>query len=248
MTIGEDLGLSLGKVLSRAAYLGSAFREARVFHPEGQILRGDAKVDCTNEGLRDFARSLVGPTLIRFSAAVWKDNESDFDLLGCALRFGWDPKNPLDDTSVQDLLLATFKSLAKLPFATLTTRTHHYLDNCFYSATPYQLLDLRGAEFRVTCESPLIKPMRSRAANLAKAIESNAACVLLEIKHKSLKDEWTRILNIQLIEQVNLSQEKLYFSPFNSVKGIQPIGFINFIRKHTYASSSAGRAHTKHLS
>lgn len=241
MTVREDLGLGFGKVLSAATYIGSALRDARIFHPEGELLRSVAEIETDDPLLKRVARKLSGPALLRFSAGIFRDEESHFDILGCALRLGWKPQKPLDEHGVQDLVLGTFKSILTLPFAPLTTNTHDYLANIYYSVTPYRAEQLGKVEFRLQGEGS--EQEGKRTDNLHKALEGDGGVMHLQIRREAWMATWEPLLTIRLQEVVTFPDERLFFTPFHDGKKIHPVGFINYIRKKTYDASRAGRLH-----
>lgn len=240
----ELAGLGAGLLLAPLASLVGQLRRARVFHPVGCTFR--AQIEAKSGLSADWAglaARLSGPALARFSGALWRGNFEVCDVLGVALRL-----RSSKDTSVelaasdQDLLFATIVSPFTMPFAPFTTNARDYLANKYWAVSPFEIGRSRHAKFRL---SPLKGYARSASSEprdhaLASAVERAHVPLQLEARY-TFQLKWHPLATVWLTEPLDLDQEALRFSPFQTGRGIVPSGFVHSLRRATYAASQRAR-------
>ena len=229
------------------AFAGSAVRDARVFHPEGELYR--AEVEAADGFIGGLGQRMAGPALVRLSAALWKDQRERPDILGAAIRFGWDPMLPLAVDGVQDLLLITSSRFWSIPASLLTTHVGDYLHNTYYSIVSFRT-DGIETEFRLIPRRGGQHIGPTRAARLADAAAKNEAIFTLQSRpaHRlpvsRRSRTWQPVATIRLVEKTCVNEKELLFTPFHAGRGIQPTGLANQVRRLTYPGSKLGRSGT----
>jgi hypothetical protein len=241
MRLSESVGMKLGGVLSPVTAMISRLRHARIFHPDGIVLR--AQVDALGQGgpLGRLAERLAGPALVRLSSAWWKGDKEWPDDLGCAVRFrGATDISPEPAPGDQDLLFATIRTpFTTLP-AVLTTNPHDFLANDYYAVSPFNVPELGSVKWRLV-SSGASPEAGSRRERLRRAVEEGRARLRLELRGPGAFKAWTPVAELHLIEFVELDQAALRFSPFRVGRGIEPRGLVHAMRAWTYARSQAAR-------
>ncbi len=240
MTLGERIGLVAGWALAPAAAAGSALRGARLFHPEGFVLRASVVADAVEEPLSSLAARLAGPALVRLSNAWWRHGREWPDVLGCAIRFGAGTDGaPEAAPGAQDLLLATISSPASLALGPLRTNPHDFLANVYRSAGPYRVHGVGRLEWRALPRQAGTGG-RTRRERLEQAIADGRAVLGLEAR-PGRRAPWRRVAQIYLVERADVDPEQLRFRPHRSGRGIEPAGFVNALRIGAYRASQAAR-------
>lgn len=246
-TITEALGLWLGYATGPMFGIVSLLRRARAFHPTGMVFHAMVKphqnVDST---YIELAKNLSGSALVRLSSSIWKHDTMLPDSLGCSISFRADKaQGSYPSEFGQDLILLTSKSLLFLPVYILTTQQSDFLANQYFSITSFRIADKHEkVKFRLTPQS--VQAMgRNRSERMIDALEKNKANFLLEIKSDAPTTSWIPLLDIRLDSVVDINQENLNFSPFRSVAGIEPAGFVNFLRDGPYVFSQFARSKLK---
>lgn len=248
MQIEKLIGDGLGSVVGGLCYVGSAGRGARFFHPEGEayVARVES-VPGIDSVAETFSQRLSGPGLVRMSAALWKGQREWPDILGAAIRFGWNPHAPLRTDGTQDLLLITAKHFWTLPWALLITEVGDFLDNSYYSILSFQT-EAGELEFRLVPQ-PGSRPAGStRSQRLADSISKGEAAFMLQARPTAMsptlgsKQVWRVVAIVQLLEKAHVDDRQLLFTPFNAGRGIHPVGLANRVRRLTYLASKAGRS------
>jgi hypothetical protein len=240
----ELAGLGAGLLLAPLASLVSHARRARVFHPVGRTFRAHIEAQ---SGLgpewAELAARLSGPALARFSGALWRGNFEACDVLGVALRLRKTADISAERAaSDQDLLFATIVSPLTMPFAPFTTNAHDYLANKYWAVSPFDVGRPKHVKFRL---SPLKGYARqpsseSRDQALASAVERAHVPLRLEAR-STFELGWQPLATVWLTEPLEIDQEALRFSPFQTGRGLVPSGFVHALRRATYAASQRAR-------
>lgn len=106
--LAEPLGRIAGLGLAPLTAATSALRRARMFHPEGLLVRGRVEPVAGGTWSR-LGSALAGHALVRLSAALFRHGAWP-DVLGCAVRFTREPPDGATPRGGdQDLLLATIR-------------------------------------------------------------------------------------------------------------------------------------------
>jgi hypothetical protein len=256
---GNALGWLAGLASSPATGLISALRGSRMFHPSGILFRAEVEALPGSAEAHGVAARLVGPALVRWSSALWKDSGKPGkkqrerpDVLGCAIRFSQDPLGTQPKPEDQDLLLATIQRPWSMPFAPATTRQHDFLANHYYGVSPFQVPPLGRIEWRLVPEALeqgglQLPGATTRAERLGAALRAGSATLRLEWAaysgplRRPAADLFTPLVRLTLTARLELDQEALRFHPFRSGRGIEPVGFIHAMRRATYLTSQAMR-------
>lgn len=245
------LGRAISVGLAPTAAVASALRNARVFHPRGIVLDAELVPIAHEQPWAELAERLAGPALVRLSAALQKSPRSTVDLLGCAVRLlPWEA-SAHDTTQIfahddtQDLLTVTSRTLVQLPVGLVTTNTGDYLANDYYGLTPFEVDGLGVGYFRLRGGHLARRRGRGsawyRLAELGTALQLGNAVLRLEIRRRGLGRAYQPVAELRLRSIIEVDQEELAFSPYRSGRGIRPHGFINSLRRATYAASVLGR-------
>jgi hypothetical protein len=236
----ERTGTIAGLVASPAAYLGAALRHARLFHPRGATFQATVIASPThNMAAQAVGDRLSGPALVRFSTALRRRNMHGLDILGCAIRFGWD--GATDDEAwqpdQQDMLLATIRFPLTIPAAFLTTRQDDFFANHYFGISRFRIEDAGIAKLRLRAmhHTP---PGGDKFERLAQAVEEGTASLILDAGRFGF---WRPLVRIELQRPVSVDEEELRFSPYHDGRGIHPIGFLNATRRATYQASQEAR-------
>lgn len=181
------------------------------------------------------AARLSGPAFVRLSSALFHAERPD--LLGVAVTLR-------GDAPIQDMLFATTRSLFTLPLAVFTTNVHDFLDNDYWAITPFELDGVGRVHLRLV-PRPHPKPRRERGhlvdreTLVDEAAARGSAGFDLEIRPRG--GAWTPLLAIRLGEEIELPEGSLRMTPFHDGRGLHPVGFVNALRRFTYAASVGGR-------
>jgi hypothetical protein len=234
---GQALGRSVGLGLAVWAWAGSALRDGRVFHPEGELYEGT--VEAAGGGLESaLGERLAGRALVRLSTGLRRGADAHRDVLGCAIRFRWDPDAPESDA--QDLLLVTASHLLTLPLAFLVTDTGSYLANHYHSIARFRTEELGIVQIRAVPHRAPVLGRSTRPVHLARAVAVGRAVFQLEAR-RSGDGAWRRFARVRLTDRADADDADLLFSPHHAALGLEPVGFLNALRKAPYPASRAGR-------
>lgn len=239
----EYAGLAVGWTWAPTIAAIAAARRSRMFHPDGIVVSAHVEpcagaASPSGAALRDVADRLTGPAIVRFSSALWKREVEWPDALGCAIRFGGRDDQSAD-ADAQDILFATILSPLTMPFAPFTTAVHDYLANDYFAVAPFDVPGVGRAKWRLVPERTGPSLEGSRAEKLHSAVASHAA-LRLELR-RTWRLGWHPVVRIVLEAEVDLDQERLRFSPFQTGRGIEPRGFVHALRRGAYAASQAAR-------
>jgi len=235
-TVGQTIGQGLGLGLALGTWAGSALRGRRIFHPEGELYEASVEPAGDGAGAR-LGERLAGRALVRLSTGLRRGHDAHRDVLGCAIRFAWDPDAP--ESAAQDLLLVTARHVATLPLALLLTDTSSYLANDYYSIARFRTGELGIVDMRaVPRREPTAAPA-SRSVRLACAVAEERA--VFHLQARGADGAWRPFANLSLTEPSRADDARLLFSPHHAALGIEPVGFLNALRKAPYPASYAGR-------
>lgn len=226
----------------------AATRRTRSLHPSGIVLRAEVTAVPADRELGMAAERLGTHAVVRFSSALWKRGDRWPDVLGCAIRFcapGRELNPALGD---QDLLLATLRSPFTLFVAPFLTRPADFTANEFHAASPFWIEGVGKAKLSARWEmgTGSFSERRSspgpRAERLIDRVERGAARLALFL-HRPGSRQWERLVELNLVEQLQLDQNALRFDPFLTGRGLEPTGFVHSMRRAAYpASRGATRA------
>jgi hypothetical protein len=89
--------------------------------------------------------------------------------------------------------------------------------------------------------------LEDREVRVDEAAALGAAAFDLEIRpgRGGLRGLWVPFLTIRLHEEVELPDDALELTPFHDGRGLHPVGFVNAVRRLSYAASRAGRRLTR---
>jgi len=238
-------GLIIGALLAPLTGVVSWLRQSRTFHPRGIACRAQAEAVARDGELGELARALEGPTLVRFSSALWKKGDR-IDVLGCALRFAREPLGAEADAGDQDLLFATIRRPWTMAFSPFTTDVGDFLANHYYAVSPFRAGDGARVEWRLSPERP--SPAgATRAERFEAAVAASGVSLLLErAPYRSAfrafdETPFRPLVRLHRFELFDIDQEALRFSPFRAGRGIVPVGFVHWLRSATYAASQRAR-------
>lgn len=233
------LGLVGGALLAPWTGLVSRARRGRMFHPTGTVFEAEVFGVADEPAARALAERLTGPALMRWSSAWWKRREWP-DVLGCAIRFTHLPLQADARDGDQDLLFATIRRPWTMLLAPLSTHFRDFLANDYYAVSPFEVAGLGRVEFRIRPVAPSPSG-RSRGERLFAAAKERAAVVVEYAPYRDplhFRDErpFRALVRIELREQAAIDQNTLRFDPFRADRGIVPVGFVQWLRRATYAS------------
>lgn len=276
-TAGEKCGKLVGYALGWLTYCVSYLRSARTFHPVGLLFKADVttavvpgslpEVDVrdtaeSQDFLRHLATRLAGPALLRFSTALWKDENERLDVLGCAVRFSVDHSfGPLPRSGDQDLLFATVSHPLLTLLAPFVTDPHDFRTNTFYAVSPFSVEHERsviGLCTSVLFRLRFLKPdlpmtegseegaSESRSDKLRSSVRKHQALMEISIRFTHGTGVWHPLVRISIRTKLekgrDIDDAALRFSPFQVGKGIHPRGFVHYLRVGAYSLSQSGRA------
>lgn len=234
----ERCGLWVGAGLAPLTAAISHARQARMFHPDGVVLRASTEPCAAEPELQRIAEQLAGPTLARFSSALWRGHEWP-DVLGAALRFGWD-----GEVGTQDLLLATIRFPWTMLLSPLATNYRSFLWNHYHAVSPFAVTGVGPAKLRLRSPRLGNRADSTRAEHLQNAMRAGHAVFELQLRRldvSPLRRRWEPLARVTLLAPVDVDQSALRFSPFNDAAGLHPVGFIHAIRVAAYAASQRAR-------
>lgn len=235
----EKCGLLVGAGLAPLTASVSHARHARMFHPDGVLLRAITEPCAAATELQHVAEGLRGPTLARFSSALWRRGREWPDVLGVALRFGWD-----GERGTQDLLLATIRFPWTMLLSPLATNYRSFLWNHYHAVSPFEVPGVGRVKLRL--RSPRLDngTESTRAEHLQNAVRAGRAVFQLELRSLEVSPfsrRWQPLANVKLLAPADVDQSALRFSPFNDGAGLCPTGFIHALRVAAYAASQRAR-------
>lgn len=211
-----------------------------MFHPSGTLFVAEVHPIAADAVEREIARALAGPALVRWSSAWWKQRQWP-DVLGCAVRFTELPFQAKARPGDQDLLFATVRRPWTLALSPLGTNYRDFLANDYYAVSPFEVRGLGRIEWRLRPLAPS-PPAHSRLARLLAAASAESVVLDLEYApyrnpfHVDNERAFRPIARIVLREVADLDQNALRFDPFLADRGILPVGFVQWLRRATYAA------------
>lgn len=244
MRVLELLGFAGGALIAPFAAAGSYLRRARVVHPDGVVYRAEVTSAAPDGPAHDLALRLVGPALVRMSAALWRRRDGRArkpDILGAAIRFRSDPAmSVVPDPDDQDLLFATFRSpFLALP-ALLGTDARSYLFDDYFAVALFEVPELGLVRWRL--RSPRIRSGElTREEALEQAVHNGEAVFELQVRDARMGARYEPVAHIRLTERVHVDQAALRFSPFRSGRHILARGLLNALRILPYPASQLAR-------
>jgi hypothetical protein len=241
--VGEKLGILAGAWLAPITAALSATRQARMFHPDGLVLRATVEPCAAQPDLAALAERLAGGALVRFSSALWRGRHEWPDVLGVAIRFGWSGAGSKAGAE-QDLLLATIRFPWTMPFAPLATNFRSYLWNHYHAVSPFEVAGVGRVKLRLRSPRLGNSSSRSRARHLLDAVDEHRAGFELQLRRLAgprWARHWEPVARLQLQAPLEVDQAALRFSPFRAGAGVEPVGFVHALRIAAYAASQEAR-------
>lgn len=240
--IGEFLGFWTGALVSPLFGLGSMLRQDRFFHPRGIYFTARVEPAPGVRNYEDLARRLSGEALVRLSAGLWRTEHNYLpDVLGFTIRFQATPALKVPGPDVQDLLMVTARSPWTLIIDSFRTDQSSFLANPYTGLSPFVIDGEPGFEIRVL-PHPEETSGDTRYDRIRHLVEKNRARFLLEVAAEDAPDEWHPVVVILLEEEeVEVNESELLFWPFRDGLGIEPQGFVHYLRAVPYVVSRFGR-------
>lgn len=235
--LNHAAGVAAGAVLAPLAALGTRLRHERIFHPAGVCYRARALVATIERPQADVARRLAGEALVRFSAALWRDERRP-DILGVAVRFQAHPGAP-PAAADQDLLLATVRRPVTLAGALLTTKRHDFLANDYYAVSPFEIDGVGRGRLRLVAHGNGAQGV-DRFDRLAANTSNGLVGLRLEMKTHG-DSRWRPLVLLELCNPLEIDQAGLRFDPFRDGRGLRPAGFVHAVRRPVYAWAQRAR-------
>lgn len=227
MNLAEYAGLVAGYLFGLIFFCLSYIRQARVFHPHGQLF--EAKVE---------SEVFYPHAIVRFSSAWWKFKEWP-DILGITVRFNQLPSvSMINIESHQDLLFCSFSNWWNFPLAPLLTNHKDYFKNEYFAVLPF-LHKGEIKRFKLIPKNS-VQTKGSRAEKLQEAVLEGEAIFILQEMTNS-KNSWKSIAELKLTRALNYDQEALRFNPFQNGLNIKPVGFVQHLRIGAYKLSQWAR-------
>ena len=231
------LGGIFGLLLAPFIFLYSFARGARAFHPDGIVYRAEVTPRAAAEylPLGRAAERLVGPALVRLSAARRPLADEGSDVLGLGIRFGV--------AGDQDLLLGSFTGfgLRQLERALKTTDSRDFLDNEYHSVEPFLLFGVGRVTIEARGEAASGSAGATREERLARAAEEGRAVLLLSIRRERGDANKEPLVEVRLTGPSSVPSSALRFSPFHDGGGLRRVGLLAGIRWAVYPASQLGR-------
>jgi hypothetical protein len=226
--LGHMGGYFLGVFTGSLSFL----RQSRVFHPQGQTFLVEVNT------FRPEVLRLHPYALMRLSSAIWKKQEWR-DTLGLALRFSPEPIFlPLPRGSDQDLLFASFDSTWKIFWSPLLTHYHDYLSNEYFAIAPFTTFNSPECYFKLVPNgSPFSHGSRTEKIREAMKNDQGRFTLMMQEKNKG----WINLAELKIKKEILIDQEALRFNPFQTGLGIEPMGFIQYLRIGAYRMSQMAR-------
>jgi hypothetical protein len=231
------LGQTLGLVVAPVAYLGSALRHARLFHPHGEWCSARVVADASSR-LASLGGRLEGEALVRFSTGLHKTEVERFEVLGCAVRI----RGARHGQRSQDLIFGTLKHLWSLPLAPLTTDAQDFFANHYYTVTSFRAPDVGVVTLRLAPVHRRRAPGNTRDERLDHRIADGQAVFAIEARSPDASDDaWTPVAHLTVTSRCKAPAHDVGFSPAHAGRGLQPVGVVNALREVAYEASRAGR-------
>jgi hypothetical protein len=232
----ETAGRLAGSLLAPLVAAGAAWRRSRFVHAHGLLFRAVVEPAAEGPPASALAARLAGPALVRLSSAIW-DDERRPDLLGAAVRFGGGPGGE-PGPRAQDLLLTTARHAWTTLPALWSTQRHDWLANEYFTMAPLRdggwgTLHLRLVGSRGGGAG------RDRDDRLVRAVEAGKASFLLEARPAVGGGRWSPVVKVVLRER-DASGAAVRFDPFRAGAGLEPVGFLNALRRAAYPASRVG--------
>ena len=210
----------------------TALRRRRIFHPSGIAVEATLDIDGGGStGAALFDERGRRRCVARFSRGAGTPEPLP-DILGLALRV-LDAPGP--DTC-QDFLFVTSGSAPLVRSALLPAQG--YADRHYSSVLPYRV----GERTVFIGARPLLSSGMSPRTfdELADALADARLRFVLEIAEPT--GEWEPVGTVEFGRRLTEPEaEGLQFNVFNAADGIEPVGFLNTIRKKAYAGRQRAR-------
>ena len=210
----------------------SAIRRRRIFHPDGIAVEATLDVEGTaSTGAALFDERARRRCIARFSRGVGI-REPLPDILGLALRV----LDLSEEDACQDFLFVTSGAAPLVRSALLPAQG--YADRHYSSLLPYRV----GERTVIIGARPLLSSGMSPRTfdELADALAAARLRFVLEIADPT--GEWEPVGTVEFGRRLSENEaDALQFNVFNAVDGIEPVGFLNTLRRKAYAGSQRAR-------
>jgi hypothetical protein len=181
---------------------------------------------------------------VRFSAAIFKHMENVPDVLGLAVRL----RATRDETATvtsddQDILFATILRPYTMGFSPFTTRVSDFLENRYYSVSPFDAGLARPIYLRIQPTREAESRRRGpREVLLDAALVDGKVSLALAWSYSPYRG-WKPLASIDLDSRAEVDGEALRFNPYNHGRGLEPNGFVHGLRRTVYPASQSTRPH-----
>jgi hypothetical protein len=181
--------------------------------------------------LDDLARRLAGPALVRFAAALWKQSEAHFDLLGCAIRLCREgPAAGAASDDDQDLLFATTHRPWTMPISPFLTNVHDFLGNDYFAVSAFDVGLGRKVYLRLHPARPSSTRSGSRVERLAREVRRGLATMNLSISERSF-GPWAPLVTVALDQPADVEDGAVRFLTHRDGRGMHPRGLIQAVHR-----------------
>jgi len=239
----ERYGMLVGSWLAPITAALSRSRRARMFHPDGVVYQAQVEPYTSDSELQTIAERLAGTALVRFSSALWREGRQWPDVLGAAIRFGWNGADA-QRGAPQDLLFATIRSPWTMPFAPLATNFRSFLWNHYHAVSPFEVPGVGRVKIRLRSPRLGKGSGKTRAEHLDEVVGQGRARFELQFRRldvSPLARSWQPVARVTLTARFDADQAALRFSPFRDGADIRPVGFVHALRLAAYAASQDAR-------
>jgi len=246
-------------------FVSGVVRNARIFHPDGRVLRGTVRsLNPPDAGQARAAAQLEGSVMMRIGMGVMKRGMPAWladripDAPSIASRF-FTPEAmgeiPMERRSGEDLDLLCTAGGDRLGRLLLNLATggrmygldqFDYFRNLYFAQVPYHIdagrLDVWVRLVPHLAPSPPVSPTdgASREALLTQAV-ANHATIGIEVQPVGVRGQpFVPIAEIRLEQEISPDQESLHFDPVEG-RGFAPHGLLTDLRKCVYPSSVQSR-------
>ena len=194
----EMMGFISGYIVGLLAAILSAFRAARVFHPEGLLF------EATVENLEPNKLKFHENALIRLSGTFWKTTNLP-DGVGVSIRFSKEAvkKIELEDFD-QDLLFVSFDRPMKILMAPLITNYKNYLMNEYFTILPFTTVNWEHAYFKLISSNHESEGENRNERIFQSMMKKKAWFVLMG---SATREDWEPLAKLTLINSSFLDQE-----------------------------------------
>jgi hypothetical protein len=133
-----------------------------------------------------------------------------------------------------------------MAIAPFTTRVSDFLDNRYYSVSPFDAGAGSPIYLRIHDASRRdARRLGPREVRLDRDVETGGVRLVLTWSHSPYRG-WKPLATIAVDARAEVDGEALRFSPFHTGRGLAPSGFVHGLRRTVYPASQAARPRRSH--